>query len=164
MNKICKRFEQEFDGYIGKSLGRVKFDYEIMKGESGYTYSQMAAIRKLYEEYCKKLQSYAVFSRYERVDEDDLASAVSSMREEFIRECDAVCQNSEILCDIMLDLCYCRSSSKRFAWDICGDMIIKNLLKNNDWVISAPVADPDGDIEYSGSKYKVITSTIGGDI
>jgi hypothetical protein len=117
----------------------------------------MSAIRKLYEEYQKKLQNYAVFSRYERVDEDELASTVSGMKDEFIRECDAVCQNSATLCDILLDLCYCRSASKRFAWDICPDAIIRNLLSNNDWKISAPVPDPDGDIEYCGMKYSVIT-------
>lgn len=60
MNKICRRFEEEFDGYIGKALGRVKFDYTIMKSGADYTYSQMSAIKKLHEEYCKKLQNYAV--------------------------------------------------------------------------------------------------------
>ena len=164
MNKICRRFEEEFDGYIGKALGRVKFDYTIMKSGADYTYSQMTAIKKLYEEYCKKLQSYAVFSHYERVDEDELVSTVSGMKEEFIRECDAVCQNSATLCDILLDLCYCRSASKRFAWDICPDAIIQNLLANNDWQISAPVINPCGDIEYCGARYSVITKTIGGDI
>lgn len=164
MNKICRRFEEEFDGYIGKSLGRVKFDYTIMKSGADYTYSQMTAIKKLYEEYCKKLQSYAVFSHYERVDEDELVSTVSGMKDEFIRECDAVCQNRVTLCDILLDLCYCRSASKRFAWDICPDAIIQNLLANNDWQISAPVVNPCGDIEYCGAKYSVITRTIGGDI
>lgn len=156
MNKICLRFEEEFDGYIGKSLGRAKFDYTIMKSGSDYTYTQMAAIKKLYEEYNKKLQSYAIFSRYERVDEDELVSTVSSMKEEFIRECDAVCQNRKTLCDILLDLCYCRSASKRFVWDICPDEIIQNLLANNDWQISAPVANPHGDFEYCGTKYSVI--------
>lgn len=164
MNKICRRFEEEFDGYIGKALSKVKFDYTIMKSGTDYTYSQMAAIKKLYEEYCKKLQSYAIFSHYERVDEDELASTMSGMREEFIRECDAVCQNSTTLCDILLDLCYCRSASKKFAWDICQDAIIENLLTNNDWKISAPVADPFGDVEYCGIKYSVVTKTIGGDI
>lgn len=164
MNKICRRFEEEFDGYIGKALGRVKFDYTIMKSGADYTYSQMSAIKKLHEEYCKKLQNYAVFSHYERVDEDELVSTVSGMKEEFVRECDAVCQNSTTLCDILLDLCYCRSSSKRFAWDICPDAIIQNLLANNNWQISAPVVNPCGDIEYCGSKYSVITRTIGGDI
>jgi hypothetical protein len=164
MNKICRRFEEEFDGYIGKNLGRVKFDYEIMKGGADYTYAQMTAVKKLYEEYQKKLQSYAVFSRYERVDEDELVSTVSGMKEEFIRECDAICQNSTVLCDIILDLCYCRSASKRFAWDICPEAIIRNLLSNNDWQISAPVVSQDGEIEYCGTKYSVITKTIGGDI
>ena len=124
----------------------------------------MTAIKKLYEQYCKKLQSYAVFSHYERVDEDELVSTVSGMKEEFVRECDAVCQNRVTLCDILLDLCYCRSASKRFAWDICPDAIIQNLLANNDWQISAPVVNPYGDIEYCGARYSVITKTIGGDI
>lgn len=157
MNKICRRFEEEFDGYIGKSLGRVKFDYSIMKSGSAYTYTQMTSIKKLYEEYNKKLQSYAIFSRYERVDEDELVSTVSSMKEEFVRECDAVCQNRTTLCDILLDLCYCRSASKRFVWDICSDEIIQNLLSNNGWSISAPVLNPHGDFEYCGVRYSVIT-------
>ncbi len=160
MNKICRRFEAEFDSYIGKTLGRVKFDYTIMKSGTDYTTSQMTAIKKLYDEYNKKLQSYAVYSYYERIDEDETISAVSGMRDEFIRECEAVCQNHITLCDILLDLCYCRSSSKKFAWDICGDAIIHNLLANNDWQISAPVADEEGDIEFCGGRYKEITKTL----
>ena len=160
MNKICCRFEAEFDSYIGKTLGRVKFDYTIMKSGTDYTASQMTAIKKLYDEYNKKLQSYAVYSYYERIDEDETISTVSGMRDEFIRECESVCQNHITLCDILLDLCYRRSSSKKFAWDICGDAIIHNLLANNDWQISAPVADAGGDIEFCGGRYKEITKTL----
>lgn len=164
MNKICRRFEEEFDGCISRLTGGQKFDYTIMKSGADYTQSQFTAVKKLYEEYNRKLQSYAVFSYYERIDEDESISAVSSMRDEFIRECEAVCQNSTTLCDILLDVCYCRSSSKKFAWDICGEAIIHNLLANNDWQISAPVSDKNGDIEFCGGRYKVITKTIGGDI
>ena len=164
MNKICRRFEAEFDGFIGKVTGGEKFDYSIMKSGVEYSQSQLTAVKKLYEEYNKKLQSYAVFSYYERVDEDESISAISSMRDEFIRECEQVCQNSTTLCDIILDVCYCRSTSKKFAWDICGEAIIQNLLANNNWTISAPVADDNGDIEYCGGRYKVITKKIGGDI
>ena len=162
MNKICRRFENEFDGFISKSVDRNKFDYTIMKSGVEYSQSQLAAVKRLYEEYNKRLQNYAVFSYYERVDEDESASAISGMREEFIRECDRICQNSETMCDILLDLCYRKSSSKKFAWDICGETIIHNLLANNDWTISAPVSDEDGDIEYCGNRYKLITKKIGG--
>ena len=160
MNKICRRFEEEFDGCIGRMSVGQKFDYTIMKSGTDYTTSQMTAIKKLYDEYNKKLQSYAVYSYYERIDEDETISAVSGMRDEFIRECEAVCQNHITLCDILLDLCYCRSSSKKFAWDICGDAIIHNLLANNGWQISAPVADAEGDIEFCGGRYKEITKTL----
>ena len=101
-----------------------------------------------------------MYSYYERLDEDEAVSAVSGMRDEFIRGCEAVCQNRITLCDIILDLCYCRSSSKKFAWDICGDTIIHNLLVNNGWKISAPVMDADGDIEYCGERYTEITKVL----
>lgn len=164
MNRICRRFESEFDGYIGKLAIGGKFDYSIMKSDAEYKPQQFAAVKKLYEEYNKKLQSYAIFSYYERIDEDESISAVSGMKDEFIRSCEDVCQNHETLCNILLDVCYCRSSSKKFAWDICGETIIHNLLAGNDWMISAPVSDPNGDIEYCCGKYKVISKQIGGDI
>lgn len=164
MNKICRRFESEFDHFVGMASAGEKFDYTIMKSGAEYSSSQMAAIKKLYEEYNKKLQSYAVFSYYEHVDEDESISTISGMRDEFVRECEAVCQNRATLCDIVLDVCYRRSTSKKFAWDICGDEIIQNLLANNNWTISAPIVSEDGDIEFCGEKYKVITKMIGGDI
>ena len=34
MNKICRRFEDEFDGYIGKHNAAVKFDYTIMRSDA----------------------------------------------------------------------------------------------------------------------------------
>ena len=59
MNKICKRFEQEFDGYIRKHNSKIKFDYTIMKNASeDYTTTQYKTIKKLYEDYNKKMQSY----------------------------------------------------------------------------------------------------------
>ena len=164
MNKICRRFEDAFDGFIGKTFNGAKFDYSIMKSGVEYTYSQKQAIQKLYAEYNKKLQSYVVFSYYQRVDEDESASSISSMREEFIRECEAVCQNAETLCEILLDICYCRSASKKFVWDICGDSVIQNLLANNGGKISAPVRDDDVYIWYCGKNYKEITKRVGGDI
>lgn len=50
------------------------------------------------------------------------------MRDEFKRECQAICPNECELCDIILDMCYKSSHSKQFAWEICVDTIIHNLL------------------------------------
>lgn len=160
MNRICKRFEEAFDGCVSKAADEP-FDCSKMKSGIGYTPAQMSAMRKLYEDYNKRLQSYAIFSKYERVDEDEFASELSAMKDEFVRECDEVCQNKDVICDLLIDLCYRRSSSKKFVWDICGDTIIQNLLRNNGNTISAPVLDTDGDIEYCGKRYKVISKVVG---
>ena len=161
MNKICRRFEQEFDGYIRKHNANVKFDYTIMKSDAEYSATQFKAIKKLYEEFNKRLQSYAIFADYERVDECDSYAELSVMNEEFRKECNIICQNSSSLCNIILDLCYTKSSTKKFAWSMCSQDIIHNLLAKHDNIISFPTIDANGDIEYCGNKFSVISTQIG---
>lgn len=155
MNKICRRFEKEFDGYLGRHNAATDFDYTIMKSGAEYARSQYNAIQKLYEDYNKRLRSYVVFANYERVDEYDTYSRMSEMRAEFEQECAKICPDRDALCDIVLDICYTKSSTKRFAWEMCGNEIIKNLLRRNDGVISYPTIDPNGDIEYGGERFSL---------
>lgn len=156
MNKICRKFEKAFDGFAGRISAEKGFDYTIMKSGVPYSYSQMSAIRKLQDEYNKRLQSYSIFAKSERVDKDESAIALLDMREEFIQECAKVCPDEQVLCDIVLDLCYQRSTSKKFAWDICSEQIIRNLLGRNGGTLSAPVESENGDLEFCGRHYEVI--------
>lgn len=160
MNKICFAFEKEFDGFVGKKSNDVDFDYTIMKSGAVYSCSQKSAIQKIYDEYNKKLRSYAVFSQYERIDDDEITATVIGMKEEFRRECESICQNEKALCDILLDICYKRSATKRFVWDMYSSVIISNLMSNNGNKIYAPVRDDNGDIEYCGDKFSVIEKEI----
>lgn len=160
MNKICRRFEQEFDGHIGRHNASVKFDYTIMKSGNEYSTSQFYAIKRLYEDYNKRLQNYMIFSDYERVDECDSIFEISTMNSDFRRECSSVCPNEQTLCDIILDICYSKNSTKKFAWSMCGKTIINNLLSKNNFAISFPVIDANGDISYSGEQYSLKTKTI----
>ena len=162
MNRICRRFEGEFDGYLGRHNADVEFDYTIMKSGAEYSKSQYNAIAKLYENYNKRLRSYAVFASYERVDEYDTFSRMLEMKNEFMQECTRVCQNRFALCDIVLDICYQRSSTKRFAWEMCGDEIIENLLAKNGGAISYPTMDSNGDIQFGGNRFSMREQVIGG--
>lgn len=163
MNKICRRFENEFDGHIGKHNASVKFDYTIMKSENEYSTSQFYAIKRLYDDYNKRLQNYIVFADYERVDECDSISEISTMNADFRRECSIVCPNEQTMCDIILDICYSKSSTKKFAWSMCGNAIIHNLLRKNNYIISFPEIDSSGDITYCGERYIIKTKRIGVD-
>lgn len=160
MNKICKKFEREFDGYIGKTSGKTAFDYTILKNDSEYEQRQYNAIRRLYEDYNKRLSSYAIFADYERVDDCDSNAIFASMNDDFRKECDKICPNKEELCNIVLDMCYTKSATKRFAWSLCGTEIIHNLLVKNNFEISYPVLDGDGDLEYCGERFSINTSKI----
>ena len=156
MNRICRRFEREFDGYLGRHNADTEFDYTIMKSDAEYSRSQFNAISKLYESYNKRLRNYAVFASYERVDEYDTFSRMLEMRNEFIQECTKECPDRFALCNIVLDICYQKSSTKRFAWEMCGDEIIQNLLNRNGGIISYPTLDVDGDITFGGNSFTVM--------
>lgn len=158
MNKICWRFEDEFDGHIGKHNSAIKFDYSIMRSEDEYTTKQFNSIKRLYDDYNKRLVNYAIFADYERIDDCDSFATLSVMNDEFRKECYKICPNASMLCNIILDICYTRSSTKRFAWNMCGSEIIHNLLIKNDNKISYPTLDCDGDIEFCGNKFIVETT------
>jgi len=160
MNRICRKFEAEFDGYIGKHNAVVKFDYRFMRNDAEYTMKQFNAIRRLRDDYNKRLNSYAVFADYERIDEYDSFATLSSMNEEFKKECDIICPDKRALCNIVLDICYTRNSTKRFAWSMCGTEIISNLLEKNDSMIYYPIIDEAGDLEYCGNRFSVAAKRI----
>lgn len=160
MNKICRRFEEEFDGYIGKHNANNRFDYSIMRSETEYTSKQLSLIKRLYDDYNRRLVSYAIFADYERVDECDSYATLAMMNDEFRKECSKICPNSNALCNIILDICYTKSSTKRFAWSMCGAEIIHNLLIKNNNRISYPIIDTDGDIKFGGHTFSVETTMI----
>lgn len=160
MNKICRRFEKEFDGYIGKHNAAIKFDYSIMRSPSEYTPRQYSSVKKIYEDYNKRLANYAILTDYKRIDEHDSSITLSIMNDEFRKECNKICPNKYALCNIILDICYTKSSTKRFAWSMCSTEIIHNLLAKNENRISYPSMDMDGDITFGGKTFSIKTTTI----
>lgn len=153
MNRICKKFEDAFDGYVGKQNAETAFDYRIMRSDEKYLPKQYYAIKKLMEAYNRRVKNYIVFADYERIDEFEASYELSSMNVEFNKECAIICPSRSALCNIVLDLCYARNSTKLFAWSICGADIISNLLRKNNMMIHFPTICADGCIEYNGQKF-----------
>jgi hypothetical protein len=163
MNRICHRFEDTFDGYLGRHNAETAFDYTIMKSGVGYSKRQYDAICELCEEYNSRLSNYVVYTKYERTDDFDAYLETERLRVEFEESCAKLCSNRYVLCDILLDICYRRNSTKRFAWAICGEEIVENLLRANGGIIRYPEADDTGDLEYNGSTFRVKELKIGGE-
>ncbi len=162
MNRICRRFEQEFDGYIAKHASDFEFDYSIMKSGQDYTSAQYNDIMRLYAAYNRRVQDYMQYSKKERLDEDEYANQRALMIQEFKRECHQVCSDKRQLCDILLDICYQKEVSKQFVWDLASEEIIENLLNSNGRHITYPVLDDNGDITFGGSRFSFSIKQIGG--
>lgn len=163
MNKICRKIENEFDGYLRLSNDSSNFNYEIMKHNGDYCSAQYNDILSLYDEYCKRVQDHVQYVAFERIDEEENRILRAIMVDEFKRACITACSDSKQLCNIILDICYSKSSSKQFAWDICGDEIIENLLLKHDNRIYYPALDEDGDIYYGGHSFSLCSTQIGGE-
>lgn len=162
MNKICWNIEDEFNGYVSKLKNQHKdFDYSILKSNVEYSKQSFKNIQKIYQTYLDKVQEFMRLSKKERYDQQDVTAQKSVFKTYFKQECQQVCPNSQELCDIILDLCYTNNNSKQFAWDVCGDIFIENLLKRNNYTIKYLSQDENGDVEFCGEMFSVGFKKIG---
>lgn len=152
MNRICRRFESEFDNYISRNCSGVTFDYSFMKSDHDYTQSEYKAVQRLYEDYKKRVVNHEIVSDYNRKTDEEEYS-ITELNAEFRKACDEICPNSDTLCNIVLDLCYKSNATKAFAWGVCGTEIINNLLNRNNHIITYPVMDDAGTFTYGGNTF-----------
>lgn len=157
-NKICWKMESVFDHI--KPEKTTPFDYSVLKSNAKYDNHLFQKIKKIYEEYQREIGVYSQITKKERMKQDERQMQKHLLKENFKRKCTIECPNEDVLCNIVLDLCYPKSSSKQFAWDICGKTFIKNLLKRNNYEIQYPVHSPDGDIIFRGERFRMKTVKI----
>ena len=162
MNRICWKIEDAFQ--VMDVLPNVEFDVSILKSGMRYTQEEFDAIKQLYDEYNDNMQLFLKRKKQNELGDDEVGFDVIHLKDIFIEECTKVCPNDEVLANIVVDLCYTSNKNKTFAWDVAGEQIFNNVLKNNGNVITYPVKDANGDIEFHGNKFSLYTQRIGGDL
>ena len=156
MNRICRRFEQEFDGFVGKAAKGADFDYHILGSENEPPYYLKAGIQKLLQDYTRRVTAYAAYASSVRENTEDRHVTLYELADAFKRECTAVCQNDTQLCDILLDLCYQKGTTKTLLWSLFPTAIVDNLLRKNGNVLHIPVPDTAGEISFGGQRFTII--------
>lgn len=162
MNRICWKIEEAFPTM--DVLPNVEFDSSILKSDLQYSQEEYNAIKNLYDEYNNNMQLFLKRKKQNELGDDEAGFDVIHLKDIFVEECSKVCPNDEILANIVVDLCYTSNKNKTFAWDVAGEQIFNNVLKNNDNIIRYPVKDENGDIEFGGNKFSLYTQQIGGDL
>jgi hypothetical protein len=162
MNRICWRIEDEFQ--TTNVLPDVEFDYSILKSDAAYTNEEYNSIKKLYEEYNDNMQLFLKGVKKNDSQKEERDAFVSQMIEEFSNSCYSVCPDGEVLANIIVDVCYTTSKNKSFAWEVAGEEIFNNVLKNSGYTLNIPVKDDNGDIEFDGKRFSLLTTQVGGNL
>lgn len=161
INKICWKFENEFDNYLSTFKHNSEFDYSLLKSDVIYNDNTYKTIFKIYHDYIDKVQKFQQTMKRERIKDEDISESRITFVNSFKEECDKICPDEKQLANILLDMCYSTNKSKQFAWDICGNVFIDNLLDKNEHKINYPELCADGDIEFGGNKFTMNAKLIG---
>ena len=161
MNRICWKIEDEFQTV--DVLPDVEFDRTILKSDAVYSQEEYDAIKGLYDEYNQNVQIFLKGIKKNETNKEEREFAIIQFKDEFANACSTMCPNSEILANIVVDICYLSNKNKSFAWDVAGEEIFQNVLKNSGNKIQFPIKDDNGDIEFCGKRFSLYTKKVGGE-
>lgn len=154
INRIAWLFEDTFKSYLSEYIKTKEFDYSILKSGVEYSKNDYQKIAKIKSEYDDTVKYYQQLANKQRLDKDEVSVNRNMMLLKFKSKCEKICSNEKELCDIVIDLCYSSSKSKQFAWDICGEVIIENLLEKNGYTTNYPVlVKSNGEFEFGGEQF-----------
>lgn len=136
MNRICWKIESEFSSNF--SCDDMDFDYRIYKSDNDVQKNSYLDIKNLCEHYLMDLKSLNGKRVNNEEEKKMLLEDKSRLLETLTEDLSVICPNMEFLCDILLDICYSGKMSKSIVWDICGDQIIKNMLKKHNNILTYP--------------------------
>lgn len=154
VNRIARLFEDSFKSCINVPSPPAEFDPSVLKAGRVYSKADYLKIEKLKKEYDEAVRQYQQLANKQRLDKDETAVYKNIMLLAFQARCEEICPDEAELCDIIVDLCYSSAGSRQFAWDICGDVIIQNLLRKQGGIINYPVmTDTNGEFTFGGRQF-----------
>ena len=163
VNRIAWAVNRKFEDF--STLPHATFDKEILKSEEEYNYDQFSKVRNVYKEYRDSLKNLAKKTKYDEVDdEEDGVVNKAAIDLIFKSRFHEVCSNDKALCNILIDLLYDKPNSKSVVWDICGDVVIDNLLQKSNYMIKYPEAVEEGE-EFAccRRKFRMKSLYVGGE-
>lgn len=72
-----------------------------------------------------------------------------------------VCNNEEVLCDLLLDYCYQHNGNKEILWTVCGDTLVNRLMEQ--YKMYYPMSTTDGEFSVQGKTYTMTEYISGGE-
>lgn len=147
MNRICHTLEDCFKD-VKLKVKEDNFDCSLLKTDKHYSKGLSKEIVAIFN----NLKSNIKQNQCRLNCNDGKESLINKCRQDMFNKC----SNEEDICNILIDMVYKHKSNRYVVWMICGEQIINNLLKKNNYSYKYPIPDINGDIEYNETKYKVV--------
>lgn len=157
MNRICWELEKQYEK-LNIKVNRDDFDKEILKAGVKYKASIKNKLLEVYKVYKNSVKQYMAAN--EELSKEEKKEKRGVLIDNFKRQVFQICSNEDIVCDILVDLLYSSNENKQFVWDICGETILKNLLKRNNNKLHYPVQADNGDFQWNGYKFKMVEKEV----
>ena len=148
MNRISHRLEEIFEETKLNVRDDSNFNYSVYKTDMKYKKEDLESIKGAFKEFKKELSIMA-----DRMKLPDSKFIKDDIVSNFKNKLHIICPNEEMLTNIIIDITYGKGVNKQYAWDICGEQIIRNLLSKNNNQYKYPVMCEDGDFEWNGYKF-----------
>ena len=162
MNKICFKIEEYMDDF--KASPRPVFDYSILKSGRQYDTVVRQKIERLYKEYKNSMKLLVLDCNDEPPQEEspEYIEYKDSVIDWFGDQCHSICPDDIMLCDILIDICYSGRNQKEVVWELCGNIIVENLLRHHNKEITFPKkVTSDGEFECMGYQFIMTTTKVG---
>lgn len=159
-NMICWEIEEIFDGRACFTQNKVDL-YSLVRRNEECSPALLDKVTRLCKKSEKKKAIKCTIGFLLNKQDAEYDEEYSSVDYDIVDALSEICNNEDVLCDILLDYCYKYNGNKEILWTTCGEVIVKRLSDGKN--LCYPMADPNGDFEVQGKKYSMRECNIGGD-
>lgn len=164
VNRIAHYIENEMAEF-NNELSDNEYDYTILKTKTPYTKNKYNLISQVYQDYQEDCAEFQRGLKYRQANKAEIEEHKGILIEVFRKRCAIICPNEDELANILVDMVYSqKGKSKSFAWQICGDTIIENLLLKNNNLINIPIKTKDGEFVFNGTEFRMKETQVNNDV
>lgn len=161
MNRICWAIEDKFDNI--NYFENIEFDYSIYKSGIEYSQEDYELIKLKCEAYRQKKREINKKKFVEHEDDgESITDQIIKLNNDLEESCFAICPNEQVLCEMLLDICYKDGIDVNIVWNLCGDVIVDKLVTKSG-LYSYPEYDVNGEFSYGGLKFTMKNVVVGGE-
>ena len=157
MNRICWAVERETNNlnFFNSS------DYSCYNLYASVPYNEEIydIIKLICDNYRSSIKKESKNILIKNENSSEFSQNTSEVLEYYIKEMHIQCPNEEVLCDILIDLCYNSTKKDRYSkeilWAACGNVVVNRLLKSHSYKMRYPIKSDNPDFICCGTGFKM---------